>query len=394
MPDLYKKVKTAVVGCGGISSAYIPNLKSLFSIIDLAALCNRTRSKAEEKAAQFGIPRVLTLEELAEDPEIELVVNLTPPGSHDEVTKRMLEAGKHVYSEKVFTTELDQAYELADLAKQKGLYLGCAPDTVLGAGIQTARRILDIGLIGQVSSGIVSVSRSHNLMSELFPFLRGTCGCLPYDIGVYLVGALIALLGSVKSIRGYAAPAPIYEKQLMFMENAPESWQLPGSNLVTASLEFQSGALVSVHFNGNTVGDEQIKLALFGSLGSMRMERPNWYGGVVKLQLPENKEVEFPYTHGYNGCDTLSEPASLKSVGHWGIGIAEMAYAIRQGRENRLNQNYAIHCLEVLKGIDQAAASGHTYEMKSHCDIRPLKPGYYSTVWGNARADAERSLME
>ena len=114
---MYQKVKTAVVGCGSISSIYIRNLKELFTIIDLVALCNRTRSKAEQKAAEFGIPRVMTLEELAADPEIELVVNLTPPGNHYEVTRRMLEAGKHVYSEKVFTTDLAQAQELARLAK-------------------------------------------------------------------------------------------------------------------------------------------------------------------------------------------------------------------------------------------------------------------------------------
>ena len=394
MPDLYPKVKTAVVGCGGISNVYIRNLKSLFSIIDLVALCNRTRSKAEEKAAQFGISRVLSLEELAADPEIELVVNLTPPGSHYEVTKRMLEAGKHVYSEKVFATDLEQAWELADLARERGLYLGCAPDTVLGAGIQTARRIIDTGLIGQVNSGVVSVSRSHNLMSELFPFLRGKCGSLPYDIGVYFVGALIALLGPVKSIRGYAAPAPVHEKQLLFLENAPNLWQLPGNNLVSASLAFQSGALVSLHLNGNTVGDEQSSLALYGNLGMLRMERPNGYGCPVMLRLPESKEVEFPFTHGYNGRDTLGEPATLEPVGHWGIGIAEMAYAIRQSRPNRLSQDYGIHCLEVLVGIDRAAASGTTYEMKSSCRIRPLKPGFYSTVWGSARADAERSLVE
>lgn len=394
MAELYQKVKTAVVGCGNISSIYIRNLKSLFSIIDLAALCNRSRSKAEDKAAQFGIPRVLTLEELAADPEIELVVNLTPPSSHYEVTKRMLEAGKHVYSEKVFTTELNQAFELADLAKQKGLYLGCAPDTVLGAGIQTARRIMDTGLLGQVSSGFVSVTRSHNLMSELFPFLRGRCGCLPYDVGVYYVGALIALLGPVKAIRAFTAPAPVYEKQLLFVEDAPNAWQIPGSNLVCAGLEFESGALVSVHFNGNTVGDEQSRFELYGDLGRMKVGDPNVFGGKVTLQLPEGREVEFPFTHGYDGSNTLSEPTPFDGGGNRGIGVAEMAYALRQGRPNRLSQDYGIHCLEVLTGIDTAATSGTTYVMKSSCRIRPLAPGYYSTVWGTARADAERSLID
>ena len=393
MSDLFPKVKTAVVGCGAISSIYIRNLKSLFSIIDLVALSNRTRAKAEEKAAQFGVPRVMTLEEIAADPEIELVVNLTPPGSHYEVTKRMLEAGKHVYSEKVFTTNLDQAWELAALAKERGLYLGVAPDTVLGAGIQTARRIIDTGLIGQVTSGFVSVTRSHNLMSELFPFLRGQCGCLPYDVGVYYVGALIALLGPVKSVRAYAAPAPVYEKQLLYVPDAPDSWQIPGSNLVCAGLEFESGALVSIHLNGNTVGDEQSRFELYGTLGIMKVGDPNVFGGKVKLLLPENGEVEFPFTHGYNGTNTVSEPTPFDGGGNRGIGVAEMAYALRQGRPNRLSQDYGIHCLEVLTGIDAAAASGTTYEMQSRCRIRPLAPGYYSTVWGSARADAERSLI-
>ena len=393
MPELYPKVKTAVVGCGAISSIYIRNLKSLFTIIDLVALCNRTRSKAEEKAAQFGIDRVMTLEEIAADPEIELVVNLTPPVSHYEVTKRMLEAGKHVYSEKVFTTDLAQAQELAQLAKQRGLYLGAAPDTVLGAGVQTARRVIDTGLIGKVTSGFVSVTRSHNLMSELFPFLRGACGSLPFDVGVYYIGALIALLGSVKSIRAFGAPGLVHDKQLLFVEDGPNTWQIPGNNLVCAGLEFESGALVSLHFNGNTVGAEQSRFELCGTLGMMKIGDPNVFNGRVKLLLPEGQETEFPFTHGYDGTNTVSAPAPFDGGGHRGVGVAEMAYALRQGRPNRLSQDYGIHCLEVLVGLEEAASTGTTYEMKSSCTLRPLAPGYYSTVWGSARADAERSLI-
>lgn len=394
MQKAYRKMNTAVVGCGSISSVCIRNLKELFTILDLTALCNRTRSRAEEKAAQFGIPRVMTLDEIAADPEIELVVNLTPPGSHYEVTRKMLESGKHVYSEKVLTTELAQALELAAIARERGVSLGVAPDTVLGAGVQTARRILDMGLIGQVTSGFVSVTRSHNLMSELFPFLRGECGNLPYDVGVYYVGALIALLGSVKSIRAHTAPAIRHEKQLIYLEEAPDSWRIPGSAQVCASLEFASGALVSMHLNGNTVGDEQSRFELYGTLGSMHVGDPNTFGANPRLMLPENPPVDFPLTHGYNGRNTTGPAAPFDGGGHRGVGAAEMAYAIRQGRPNRLNADYGIHCLEVLKGIDEAAASGAAYFMKSACEIRPLAPGFYSTVWGSGRADAERSLID
>ena len=391
---MYQKVKTAVVGCGSISSIYIRNLKELFTIIDLVALCNRTRSKAEQKAAEFGIPRVMTLEELAADPEIELVVNLTPPGNHYEVTRRMLEAGKHVYSEKVFTTDLAQAQELARLAKDKGLYLGVAPDTVLGASVQTARRILDTGLIGRVTSGLVSITRSHNLMSELFPFLQGVCGCLPYDVGVYYVAGLIALLGPVKAVRAFALPATPGEKQLLYMQSAPEHWQIPGSNLICASVEFSCGALVSIQMDGNTVGDEHCRFELYGTLGRLKLNTMDDFGDKVQLLLPESQEVDFPFTHGYNGVNCTSEPAPFDGGGHRGVGVAEMAYAIRQGRPNRLNADYGIHCLEVLLGMDEAASTGQTYYLKSACEIRPLKPGFYSTVWRSGRADAEKSLID
>lgn len=391
---MYQKVKTAVVGCGSISSIYIRNLKELFTIIDLVALCNRTRSKAEQKAAEFEIPRVMTLEELAADPEIELVVNLTPPGSHYEVTRRMLEAGKHVYSEKVFTTDLAQAQELAQLAREKGLYLGVAPDTVLGASVQTARRILDTGLIGRVTSGLVSITRSHNLMSELFPFLQGACGCLPYDVGVYYVAGLIALLGPVKAVRAFALPATPGEKQLLYMQSAPEHWQIPGSNLICASMEFSNGALVSIQMDGNTVGDEHSRFELYGTLGRLKLNTMDDFGDKVQLLLPESQEVDFPFTHGYNGVNCTSEPAPFDGGGHRGVGVAEMAYAIRQGRPNRLNADYGIHCLEVLLGMDEAAAIGQTYYLKSACEIRPLKPGFYSTVGRSGRADAEKSLID
>lgn len=391
---MYQKVKTAVVGCGSISSIYIRNLKELFTIIDLVALCNRTRSKAEQKAAEFGIPRVMTLEELAADPEIELVVNLTPPGNHYEVTRRMLEAGKHVYSEKVFTTDLAQAQELARLARDKGLYLGVAPDTVLGASVQTARRILDTGLIGRVTSGLVSITRSHNLMSELFPFLQGVCGCLPYDVGVYYVAGLIALLGPVKAVRAFALPATPGEKQLLYMQSAPEHWQIPGSNLICASVEFSCGALVSIQMDGNTVGDEHSRFELYGTLGRLKLNTMDDFGDKVQLLLPESQEVDFPFTHGYNGVNCTSEPAPFDGGGHRGVGVAEMAYAIRQGRPNRLNADYGIHCLEVLLGMDEAAVTGQTYYLKSACEIRPLKPGFYSTVWRSGRADAEKSLID
>ncbi len=389
----YQKVKTAVVGCGQISNIYIRNLKELFSIIDVTALCNRSPFKAEEKSRLFHVDRILTFEEVLEDPEIELVVVLTGAYVHYEIIKKLLLAGKHVFTEKMFTTKIEEARELVALAKEKNLLIGVAPDTVLGAGLQTARRVIDLGLVGQITSGYVSVTRNRLLESEFARFLQGDGGGLPYDLGIYYIAALVALLGPVKSVRGFGAPAYRHEKQLLFSDEIKESWVIPGNNQMAAALEFESGALVSVHFDGNTVCGEQHRFELFGTKGILHLGDPNMFDTEVGLQMPESETVKFPFTHGYNGKNVTSPEAWFDLYGHRGVGVAEMAYAIRQGRENRLSMNYGLHCEEVLTGLDEAIASGTTYNLVSRCEVRPLPDGFYSS-YGSARSDAERSLID
>lgn len=389
-----KKVKTAIVGCGTISNIYIKNLQNLFSIIDLAAVCDLNRAAAEEKSKTYGVEKIMTIDEVAADPEIELVVNLTGPVAHYSVIKMMLEAGKNVYTEKMMTTELEQARELAALAKEKGLYLGVAPDTVLGAGIQTARKIIDCGLIGEVTSGFVSVSRNQTLNSEVYRFLQKNGGAIPYDAGIYYVGALVTLLGSVESITGFGAPSRLHERELLYQNNADE-WQIPGNNVVTAGLKFANGALVSVHFDGNTVGSERRAIVIYGTEGILELGDPNTFDGYVKLIRPEGKVTEMPFTHGYNGKNTYGEATHFDGYGNRGVGAAELAWALRQGRSNRLSEDYGLHCEEVLLGIDQSAESGTVYHLQSSCTVAPLKSGYYSTMFdGYARGDAERSLID
>lgn len=131
-------MKTAVVGCGMISSIYIKNFLHLFSVIDLVGVCDTNEANAREKSRFFGVP-VLTMEQIKSDPEIRLVVNQTGPAAHASVIRELLEAGKHVFTEKMLCVDFETGKELTALAKEKGLYLGVAPDTFLGAGLQTAR---------------------------------------------------------------------------------------------------------------------------------------------------------------------------------------------------------------------------------------------------------------
>ena len=387
-----EKVKVAVVGCGMISPVYLRNMKERFSILDVVAVSNRTRAKAEEAAKKFGIPKVLTLDEVAADPEIELVVNLTPTDVHAEIIRKMLLAGKHVYTEKTMTADIEDARELVKLADEKGLYLGCAPDTVLGASVQTARWAVDHGMIGTVTSCAVTINRNQALNSELFTFLRGNGGSLPYDVGIYYLAALLCVLGPVVKVTAFGAPMPVHQRQFMFREGDQESWQIPGNNLVSGSMMFANGAIGSIHMDGNTTGNERHLLRIYGTEGILEMGDPNKFGDPVKLFKPENPPCDLPLTHGYNG---RGQGGTELGGGCRGAGVAEMAYAIRQGRPHRMSKEMAYHAMEVLHGFDVSAETGSVYTLESTFSMPPLKEGYYSTMWGGyARADAECSLME
>lgn len=391
-----EKVKTAVVGCGVISNVYIRNLKNLFHIIDLRAVANRSPEAAREKAALYGIDRVMTVDEVAASPDIELVVNLTPTGAHYGVIRQMLEAGKHVYTEKMLTATLEQADEVVALADGRSLYLGVAPDTVLGAGIQTARKLIDTGMIGRVTSAVACINRDQCLNSEHFRFLRGDGGALPYDVGPYYIAALLALLGPVKSVCGFGVPAPVHEAQLLMGTDEMERWQIPGNNLTAGVLQFASGALGSIHFDGNTIGETKHVLTIYGTEGILELGDPNCFDGEVRLTRAEGGSCVVPHTHGYNGKPTLPDATQWEHIyGHRGIGVAEMAWAIRTGRPNRCSKELGYHVMEVLIGMDRAAASGSTYQLHSTFEMKPLRSGYYSTMGGGSmRADAERSLIE
>ncbi|MBE5814307.1 MAG: Gfo/Idh/MocA family oxidoreductase [Clostridiales bacterium] len=391
-----KPVKTAVVGCGIISQVYLRNMTRLFSILDVVAVCDLVPELAQEAARKYGVPRVMTLEEITADPEIELVINLTAASAHYGVIRQLLLAGKHVYTEKTMTARLEQARELVDIANAKGLYLAVAPDTALGAAIQTARWAVDHGLIGEVTSCVVSINRDQNLNAERFRFLRSEGGCLPYDVGIYYIQALLCILGPVAEVTGFGAPARPRQRQFLYNKEDAESWQIPGNNLVAGSLKFRRGTLGMLHFDGNTIGAECSTFRIYGTEGILELGDPNRFGDPVTLIKPESPPCQLPMTHGYDGTCVLEDATDFeKGYGNRGIGVAELAWAIRKGRPNRLNKEMGLHGLEVLCGLDETARTGGVYHMTSTFTSEPVKPGIYSTMWGGgARADAELSLVD
>lgn len=393
--DEMRKVGTAIVGCGMISNIYIKNFMNMFSIIDLVALCDVNREAAEEKAAQYGVPCVMTLEEILASEEIELVVNLTAPFAHYEVISQALNAGKNVFTEKMLCSDLEQGRELVRLADEKGLYLGVAPDTILCAGMQTMRKMLDAGMIGKATSCLISCNRNQPLNSEKYGFIRHAGGAFPYDVGVYSIAGILSLLGPVKCLTGIGVPSPRHQGRVISSGNYGKEWELCGNNLVSASLQFENGVVGSVHFNGQSVNDNQQVFMIYGTEGILVLSEPARFNGTVTLIRVGEGRCEIPLTHGYKGAPLYGEPSPFDWGGNRGVGAAELAWSLRLGhRPNRTSKELGLHTMEVLYGVDIASETGRVYQMTTTFDRpRALPSGYLEQEMNGAfRTDAEISL--
>ena len=200
-----EKIRVAVIGCGSISDIYMSNIKSgKFQVLELVGCSDLYPAAAQAKAEKYGC-KAMTTEEICADPSIDMVINLTIPAAHYPVIKQCLEAGKHVFSEKMIAVELWQGQELVKLADEKGLYLGVAPDTFLGASVQTAKYIVEQGLIGKPVSAHAAISRNYGIYGEFLTHLYKRGGGIGFDMGGYYLTALASILGPVKNVAAFTA---------------------------------------------------------------------------------------------------------------------------------------------------------------------------------------------
>jgi predicted dehydrogenase len=281
------------------------------------------------------------------------------------VTKRALLAGKHVFSEKMIAVDLEEGKELVVLANEKKLYLGVAPDTFLGASIQTAKYIVDKGLIGTPVSCRASVSRNYGIFGEFLPHLYKKGAGIGFDMGGYYLTALAAILGPLTNVGAFTAingktrvntrvGAPLFE----------QTYELEEPNVITAVLQYANGVLGTLHMNSDSINDERTNLEIYGTEGTLIMGDPNLFGPSVFLQKTNSAPVEFPLTHGFAGNSR-------------GLGAAEMAWAIRAGRNQRASKEMAFHVFETMHGILESAASAAIYRMTSTFDIPIALPEGY-----------------
>jgi predicted dehydrogenase len=350
-------VKAGIIGCGQISATYLRNA-TLFQAFDVVAVADTRLDAAQARAAEFGVPRALSVEELLADPEVELVVNLTPHRVHGQVGLRVLEAGKHLYNEKPLTIYRDESRRLLDLAARKGLRVGGAPDTFFGGAWQTARKLIDDGAIGEPVAAFANLharppSRPAPKEGEYVSFYLTDFfeygGGWAFDRGPYYLHALINLLGPVKRVTGSARKT--WEER----ERAGRRLKVNAPTHVAAILDFASGPVCQFLMTADVYATGLPHVEIYGSEGSLRCIDPNNFGGTLYLRQPDRPElIPVETLFGYN---TNSR----------GVGVADMAVAIRTGRPHRASGEMAYHVVDIVNAIHESSAEGRHIELESTC---------------------------
>ncbi|MFP4415920.1 MAG: Gfo/Idh/MocA family protein [Fibrobacterota bacterium] len=362
-----KKIFAGIIGCGKISGVYTQTLQK-FSSLEVIACADLNRNIADAHKSKWGIKKSCSVDELLSDREIDLVIILTPPATHAELSRKALEHNKHVYCEKPLALNRKDAGEIVQIAKNSGLVVGCAPDTVLGAGLQTARKIMDEGCIGELTGVSAFMLTAGPESWHPNPFFLYDIGGGPlFDMGPYYLTALIHLLGPVKRV---AALGGVGQK-----ERSVGSGPCAGSKIpvnvhthLSCILAFVSGTLCSLTLSFDAPGQTTApKIEIYGTRGTLVLSDPNTFGENVLIRTAGEKDFSpVDMIHGYtDNCR--------------GIGAAELAAAIRHDRTSRTNASTALHVVDIMQALDESAKSFQFISTQTTCD-RPL-PFRCDTLW-------------
>ncbi len=287
------------------------------------------------------------------DPEVDIVLNLTRPYEHFGVSSEALKAGKHVYSEKPLAATLEEGKELVRLAQEKGLMLGGAPDTFMGAGIQTCRKLIDSGFIGTpVGSAAFMICRGHESWHPDPEFYYKHGGGPMMDMGPYYVTALINLLGGVSAVTGVTKTS-FAQRMITSQPKNGTVIDVDVPTYVTGIMQYESGAVGTIFTTFDVHYDSQARLEVYGSEGTLIVPDPNGFGGPIKLLRPEEgKYYEMPLTFGYAGNSRA-------------LGLADMAKSLQTGRPCRTTYQQTYHVLEVMTGFQRSSDAGRTIAIES-----------------------------
>jgi predicted dehydrogenase len=350
-----KKQRIGLVGCGKISPLYMATAKK-FPILEIAACADLNPAAAQKLAKDFKIPRILSPQELLADPEIDIVLNLTVPKAHAEVSLAALSAGKHVYTEKPLgITRREGAAILEAAQKNKKLICG-APDTFLGSGQQTARRAIDSGLIGRpLAFTAFMMCPGHESWHPSPEFYYEQGGGPMLDMGPYYLTSLLNLLGPVKRLTALATIA-IPDRQITSKPKRGKRMKVETPDHIVGSIEFEQGAVGTIvtsfatHFPQHNTENP---ITIFGTEGTLLVPDPNCFEGAVHVRKTSErkfKKLKPVWKHKYQRS----------------AGLADMAQAIQSQRPPRCGGDQLFAVLDLMLGFLDSSTTG--------TDFRPTTP--------------------
>jgi predicted dehydrogenase len=322
--------------------------------------------RAQAKAQQYGV-RALSVDELLADPAIQIVINLTIPQAHTDVDLAAIAAGKHVHSEKPLALNREDGQKVLQAAQAKGLLVGCAPDTFLGGGLQTSRKVIDDGLIGTpVAATAFMVGHGHESWHPNPEFYYKAGGGPMLDMGPYYLTALVHLLGPIRRVAGLTRTS-FPQRTITSQPRKGQVIEVDVTTHLTGALEFESGVLTTIIMSFDVWSHNLPRIEIYGSEASLIVPDPNTFRGPVLLRRAGEQDwKEIPLSHS-------------DQVGR-GIGVADMAYAISSGRRHRVSAELANHVLDAMLAFDESSVTSQHIVLQSRAE-RPaplpvdLKPG-------------------
>ena len=376
-----------IIGCGNISAAYL-RLAPLFRGIEVRAVADINAEAAAARAEEFDVT-ALDVNSLLAARDIVVIVNLTIPAAHFDVTRSILEAGKHAFSEKPLVLTLEQGKQLAALAANKGLRVGSAPDTFLGGVHQQARDIIDQGSIGRVVAGsahVMSHGMEHWHPNPDFFFQPGAGPVL--DIGPYYITNLIQLIGPVKRVGALTSSASA-TRTILSEPRAGEVIPVNTPTNIHALLEFDQGATITLSASWDVWSHRHAPMELYGTEGSLYVPDPNFFGGKLEQagsdqEIIEVESWDHPFGVANQDLDTENSKANYRTA-----GLADMANSIAAGKPHRCALDLAVHATDVMTSILKSGETGSFVEMTTSCKRpEPLDPEAASALLAPTASDA------
>jgi len=345
-----------VAGIGNISKIYLDNLTGMFGKrVKVTAVTDVAFVRAEKAAADYHVKEFKTLDEMLKSKTVDIVLNITPPKFHYEVASAVIKAGKHVYNEKPLCVTREEGENLIKAAEEKGVRIGGAPDTFLGAGLQTCRKLIDDGWIGTpVAAAAFIMNRGPEHWHPAPDFFYKTGGGPMYDMGPYYITALVSLLGAVTRVSG-SARISMPTRTITNQYNYGKIIDVEVPTHIAGVMDFKNGAIGTVITSFDVYSHSLPFIEIYGTEGTLKVPDPNTFGGPVFVKrFREEEWTKVPLLKNYQENSR-------------GLGITEMAEAIEENRPHRASGDLTFHVLDIMHGIHEASEKGRYIKIKSKC---------------------------